>query len=223
LYGIVTTRTSRQAGSSRAIRKFENISDDRGRGVSALAASSPRPSLEAADDRTLVGRAVDGDVRAFEVIVRRYGPLMRAYATRVLGSNDETDDVVQDAFITAWQKLPELQDAAVVKSWLMRIVSHKSIDRIRARRDHGDVDTVDPPAPEASTPPRVAEARSQNEALSHALSQLPEQQRRCWVLKEVAEYSYDEIAAQLDLPVSTVRGSLARARKNLIREMEAWR
>lgn len=181
------------------------------------------PSLVDADDRTLAGRAADGDVRAFEVLVRRYGPLMRAYATRVLGSNDETDDVVQEAFIIAWQQLSTLSDLSVVKSWLMRIVSRKSIDRIRARKLHVDIDDHEQEAPNAATPPNVAEARSREQALGRALAAMPEQQRQCWILKEIAEYSYDDIARELDLPTSTVRGLLARARKNLIREMEAWR
>lgn len=181
------------------------------------------PSLVDADDRSLAGRAADGDVRAFEVLVRRYGPLMRAYATRVLGSNDETDDVVQESFITAWQQLSTLSDPGVVKSWLMRIVSRKSIDRIRARKLHVDIDDHEQEAPTEATPPRIAEARSREEALSRALAAMPEQQRQCWILKEIADYSYDDIARELDLPTSTVRGLLARARKNLIREMEAWR
>ena len=183
----------------------------------------PSVDLTSAPDRTLAGRAADGDVRAFEVLVRRHAPLMRAYATRVLGSNDETDDVVQEAFITAWQQLPTLSDPGVVKSWLMRIVSRKSIDRLRARKGHADIDDYEQPAPAELTPPRVVEAASREAALSSALAALPEGQRQCWVLKELAEYSYDEIAHELDVPVSTVRGLLSRARKNLIREMEEWR
>ncbi|WP_316316528.1 RNA polymerase sigma factor, partial [Clavibacter michiganensis] len=54
-------------------------------------------------------------------------------------------------------------------------------------------------------------------------AELPEAQRRCWVMKEVLEYRYEDIAEELDLPVSTVRGLLSRARKNMIRLMEAWR
>ncbi len=178
--------------------------------------------LDAADDRIIAGRAADGDPRAFEVLVRRHGPLMRAYAARVLGATDEVDDVVQDAFITAWQQLPELENPGVVRSWLMRIVSHKAIDRIRARRPQVDITEHEQAAPESATPVRVVEARSQVEELSAALALLPEQQRQCWVLREVAGYSYDEIAAELDLPASTVRGLLARARKYLIVRMEAW-
>ena len=182
-----------------------------------------RPRLESADDRTLVGRASGGDVRAYEVLVRRYSPLMRAYAIRILGSNSDADDVVQDALITAWNSLSTLQDAGVVKSWLMRIVSHKSIDNIRARRSHVDIDDIEPAAPGAVIPENMAVAKSGEDALSRALDTLPLLQRRCWVLKEVSVYSYDEIASKLDLPVSTVRGLLSRARKNLIGQMEEWR
>ena len=179
--------------------------------------------LDTASDLTLVGRAADGDVRAFEVIVRRHGPLMRVYAARVLGSNDEMDDVVQEAFITAWQRLDTLEDGAALKSWLMRIVSRKSIDRLRARRERADFDLHEPLAPDHQSPPRVAEADSQTQALSRALANLPEDQRRCWTLRELAGSSYVGIADELNLPVSTVRGLLARARKTLLREMEEWR
>ncbi|TFC14329.1 RNA polymerase sigma factor [Cryobacterium algoritolerans] len=171
----------------------------------------------------MVDRAVDGDVRAFEVLVRRYGPLVRAYATRILGSSHDADDVVQDTFITAWAKLSTLKDSALVKSWLMRIASHKSIDRIRARRHHSNLDDVDVPASENHSTTHIVEARSRSEALSQVLSALPEDQRRCWELKEFGDYRYAEIAEELDLPVSTVRGLLVRARKTLIREMEVWR
>ncbi|WP_105035313.1 RNA polymerase sigma factor [Cryobacterium aureum] len=171
----------------------------------------------------LAERAADGDLRAFEVLVRRYGPLMRVQATRVLGSNDETDDVVQESFITAWQQLGTLDDPSAVKSWLMRIVSRKSIDRVRARREHANIDDTDAPAPESRAPHALAETLSQTEALSRVLAGLPEDQRRCWTLREIAEYSYGDIAAELDLPLSTVRGLLARARKTLLREMEEWR
>lgn len=180
-------------------------------------------SLESFPDQVLADRAADGDVRAFEVLVRRYGPLMRVYASRVLGSNDEMDDVVQESFITAWQQLPTLDNGAAVKSWLMRIVSRKSVDRIRARRPHVNIDLTDAPTPERHSPDRLAEAESQTEALTRALADLPDDQRRCWMLRELAECSYGEIAEELELPVSTVRGLLARARKTLLQEMEEWR
>ncbi len=191
--------------------------------VVPVSPATPGPALEEADDRTLAGRASDGDIRAFEVLVRRYGRLMRVYARRILGSNADVDDVVQEAFLQAWQHLPSLEELASVKSWLMRIVANRSVDRIRARREHADIDQHEYEAPASEAPEARAQVHSLDEALSAALSRLPEDQRRCWVLREVAGYSYLDIGGELDLPSSTVRGLIARARKNLIREMEEWR
>jgi RNA polymerase sigma-70 factor (ECF subfamily) len=180
-----------------------------------------RDSLSDADDRTVASRAADGDIRAFEILMRRYGSLMNAYAARIVRPS-EAEDVVQETFITAWQDLPTLDHPASVRSWLITIVTRKSIDRLRASRDLDPIDDHDLPDT-ADGPESAATAASLDEALSRVLSTLPEDQRRCWVLREVAGYGYDEIAEQLDLPVSTVRGLLVRSRKTLVREMEAWR
>jgi len=180
-------------------------------------------TLAQADDRIVAGRAADGDTAAFAVLVRRYTPMMRAYARRMLAGSADVDDVVQDAFITAWQQLPALEDTAKVKSWLMRITSRKAVDRIRAHKPHADLDDVEAPAPEHLSPPQAAEARAGVQALGEALRELPGPQRECWILREIAGYSYEEIAEELEVPLSTVRGLLARARKHLIVRMEQWR
>lgn len=180
-------------------------------------------ALQEASDATLAGRAADGDTAAFEVLVRRHGPLMRAYATRMLGSTYESDDVVQETFVTAWRRLGELDEGAAVKSWLMRILSRRCIDRIRARHEYDDITEIDAAAPSAEGPEHLAEVRTARDALSRALDGLPELQRRCWVLREVGQYSYDEIASELRIPVSTVRGQLARGRRRLLEAMEDWR
>jgi RNA polymerase sigma-70 factor (ECF subfamily) len=106
---------------------------------------------------------------------------------------------------------------------MMRILSHRCIDRIRARRPHDDVTEVDVAAPDELSPERISEAHSREDAVEEALALLPEAQRRCWLLKEVLEYRYDEIAEELSIPVSTVRGLLSRARRNMITLMEDWR
>ncbi len=182
-----------------------------------------RDPLGTADDRIVAGRASDGDTAAFAVLVRRYSPMMRAYARRILPGTADVDDVVQDAFITAWEQLPKLDDPGRVKSWLMRITSRKAIDRIRATRPHTDLSDIELPAPDLATPQRRAEALAGVAALSEALRQLPAAQRECWVLREIGDYSYEEIADELDIPLSTVRGLLARARKDIIVRMEQWR
>ena len=180
-------------------------------------------ALATADDSIVAGRAADGDTAAFAVLVRRYTPMMRAYARQILPGTADIDDVLQDVFLTAWQRLPELEDLARVKPWLMRITGRKSVDRIRAGRPQVNIDDIEPRAPERAAPARIVEARMGTAALSSALRELPDGQRACWVLREIGEYSYDEIAEELELPLSTVRGLLARARKFLLIRMEEWR
>lgn len=182
-----------------------------------------RSALEQADDGIVAGRAMDGDVEAFAVLVRRYTPMMRAYTQRMLNASADVDDIVQETFVTAWQRFSELDDPSKVKSWLMRIVSRKAVDRIRALRPTIDVDEIEQASPSHSTPDRVAETRAGVAALGAALQELPAAQRECWVLREIGGYSYDEIAQELDITVSTARGLLARARKYMIVRMEAWR
>lgn len=184
----------------------------------------PLTALAEANDRTLAGRAADGDVRSFELLIHRHGPLLRSYSQYLLGSSDERDDVVQQAFVTAWQQLPNLADPGAVKPWLMRIVNRKCLDRIRARRP--SVDLADHEAfitDEAAGPAAVTEQRALHSALRVVLAALPQSQRQSWLMKEVAGCSYDDIAEELHVPASTVRGLLTRARKALIREMEPWR
>lgn len=179
--------------------------------------------LSQATDRTLVERCVDGDMRAFEVIITRYGRMMKAYAVRLTRSSADGDDVVQEALISAWKRIDTLEDGAMVKSWLMRIVSRRAIDLMRQRKDTESTDDAIIEAPEQDGPERKAEASSQLGALSEALDRLPAGQQQAWVLREIGGYSYEEIAEQLGQSVASVRGSLARARATLVREMEGWR
>lgn len=179
--------------------------------------------LADAPDELLAGRAGDGDVAAFEMLARRYGPLMRAYARRLSRSFDEADDVVQDALVTAWKDIGALQDGTAVKAWLMRIVGHRAVDAGRRRKTHDNLDDQADPADAKPTPEQVALAGSARLALNEALSRLPEEQRRCWILKELGGQSYDAIAEALGISAASVRGRLARARTTLVKEMEEWR
>ncbi len=179
--------------------------------------------LAAADDRTLAGRSLDGDSRAFAALVRRHTPLLRSYARRFLGAGNDVDDVVQEAFVACWQQLGTIEDHGAIRSWLMRTVSHKCVDRIRSRRDHDDLDQHEVAIAIHLTPEARAVATSREEALESVLSRLPANQRECWLLKNAGGLSYQQIASQLELPVSTVRGLLARARTSVMTEMEAWR
>jgi RNA polymerase sigma-70 factor (ECF subfamily) len=179
-------------------------------------------SLDSASDGLLAARSADGDTVAFGILVRRIAPALRAFATRLTGSAADADDAVQEALISAWGALPTLAEPEKVRSWLFSIVSRKATDRIRARKPTVE---LDPERDEDARqgPESRAIASSRLDALAAVLDSLPEGQRQCWVLKEMGGYSYEDIAEQLGMSVTTVRGKLARARVTVVREMEAWR
>ena len=179
-------------------------------------------ALEQAGDGILAQRAADGDPTAFEVLVRRHGPYLRAFAIRLTGSTADADDVVQEALIAAWRQLSTLEDTSKVRAWMASIVARKGTDALRSRRPADELDDERPGDDDAG-PERQAVASSRMDALSAVLASLPEGQRQCWVLKEMGGYSYEEIADRLDLTPATVRGKLARARVTVVKEMEAWR
>ncbi|MHA3684191.1 RNA polymerase sigma factor [Leucobacter sp. HY1908] len=179
-------------------------------------------NFEGLSDAVLVARAVDGDRCAFAALLRRYAPLMSGYARKLTCSNADADDAVQEAFITAWHALDSLENHASVKSWLMRIVGHKAIDRTRARPTNEPLTEFNAPASRVTQPERHVEVASQLQEVAHALDALPDLQRQAWLLRELAGYSYLEIAGELGVPVSTVRGAIARARSALLRGMGGW-
>lgn len=180
-------------------------------------------SLRDVPDQILVERAVDQDADAFGELVRRHSPLMRAYVSRIVGSLSVADDIVQDAFLVAWRQLPTLRDGSAVRAWLMRVASREALLHVKRRPADVPLEGFDV-ARSADTQPETRAIRNaQLNALSEALNALPENQRRTWLLREVADLSYQEIAEEMELPVSTVRGNLARARTSIMIRMEEWR
>jgi RNA polymerase sigma-70 factor, ECF subfamily len=173
-------------------------------------------------DEVLASRAADGDANAFGTLVRRHAPFLIAFATKLTGSRADADDCVQDALITAWQKLPDLEDPSKVRAWLTTIVSRNATSRMRSRRQADSIDDLEVESAEPG-PERSAIASSQLDALNAALQTLTPEQRSVWVLKEVGGNSYEEIAEQVGASVATVRGRLARARQALLERMEEWR
>jgi RNA polymerase sigma-70 factor, ECF subfamily len=173
----------------------------------------PMSALERAEDALLADRAADGDARAFGVLLRRYAPVLRAYVNRLTRRPSDTDDVLQEVALAAWQALPGLEHPELVKAWLFRIAERQAFAMLRKQPQHVELDEEVPAGTDD-------EARSDaRQALKAALTRLPEQQARVWVLREVGGLSYSEIAERLEVPESTVRGALAAARKKLLEAM----
>ncbi|MEU8777101.1 sigma-70 family RNA polymerase sigma factor [Streptomyces sp. NPDC048606] len=178
-----------------------------------------------AGDQLLAVRAAEGDEEAFEVLVHRHGPVMLQLAERLLGNGAEAEDAVQDAFVSAWRKLPEFRGEAGFATWLHRIVTNRCLNLLRARRTTADLDTVpEPAAPEhQSSPVRAAESHAAADDLGRAMRALSAEQRVCWVLREIEGLPYESIASTVRISPEAVRARVFRARRVLTEAMAAWR
>ncbi|MGW6442774.1 RNA polymerase sigma factor [Lentzea sp. NPDC055074] len=174
------------------------------------------------DNATLVARSRDGDMRAYEQLVRRYqGPMYRL-ALRIVRSSGDAEDVVQDVFLTAWRRLVQLHDDDAFVGWLYRTTTNACLNVLRKRRPRADAE-LDEQESASPRPEHAAEVSAQLDALQVALGDLTPEQRACWVLREVHGRSYDEIAEAVGTTQQSVRGRLARARAQLAEVMAPWR
>jgi RNA polymerase sigma-70 factor, ECF subfamily len=182
------------------------------------------PATETAlDDATLVARARDGDVRAFEQLVRRYQRRIYQLALRMTASRADAEDVTQEVFLTVWRRLPELREDAAVVGWLYRTATNRCLNLLRARKPSAEIDETALAAERpGDDPQRGAENAATRDALVEALAELQPTQRAVWLLREVHGRSYEEIAALVDTTPDAVRGRLARARVQLAERMTPW-
>jgi RNA polymerase sigma-70 factor (ECF subfamily) len=157
----------------------------------------------------LIGRARDGDGRAFVEIIRRHDYGLRRLAYRFLGDKDAMDDVLQDAYLKAFAAVSDFRGDASPRTWLYRIVYNACIDHLRRSRR----------APTPVLPPVATHASNDDVALrlvlAEALAALPSDERAAVLLVDVEGLSYDEAAAVIGVRSGTIGSRLSRARAAL--------
>ena len=172
------------------------------------------------DLRTLVVGAKRGDDAAFNQLVHRFQDSAVAYAFSALGDLQQAEDAAQEAFIEAFHCLASLREPLAFPGWLRRIV-FKQCDRITRRRPCGAISLEavwEEPSPD-SGPPLLLEAKETARQVRAAVTTLPEGERAVTLLFYFGQRSHTEIAAFLEVPVSTVKKRLFTARKRLKGEM----
>ena len=191
-------------------------------GVSSVGAVA-WPACVVLDDATLVVRAREGDVTAFEALVLRYRVPVYRIAARIVTDPGRAADTAQEAFITAWRLLHEIKAEQAFAAWLYRITVTRALSVIRAPRRLVSLDEIVGGADRSPGPEEHALAAGLAAALRCALNNLTPEQRACWILREVEGMSYEEVATILHTTPGAVRGRLHRARPQLAAELKPWR
>lgn len=172
------------------------------------------------DDEALLERSRHGDRDAFAALVNRYQDELYTMALRLIGNPADAADVVQETFLRAYTRVPELRGASV-RAWLYRVAVNCSHDvqRRTFRRpadplEDAEGNIVDLPDP-AIGPEAGALLRERVAAVREALQAVPDVFRVAVVLRDVNDLSYEEISEALRVPVGTVRSRLNRGRRLL--------
>ena len=181
-------------------------------------------------DRELVERAQQGDGSAFAMLVERHQRQLYRLALRMTGSEADAQEVLQEAFLNAYQKLPLFRGEAQFSSWLYRIAANSALMRLRRKRRAPDTLAEQPlelagprfsaegylePASSSDWSQRADEKMMSGElgdAINKAVAELPDDYRTVFLLKDVDGLSNEDIANSLDLTVPAVKSRLHRAR-----------
>ena len=180
-------------------------------------------------DEELVARATAGDLESFNQLVTRWERPIYALAYRTLGREEEARDVVQEAFLRAYRGLKGFKGEAKFSSWLYRITLNLCRDWIRKERraplvqvpeGTDAVDLADQRVAPSESVEELVARREMSDAVAKAMAELPEEQRTAIMLKEYHGLTFQEIADQLDCPLSTVKTRLYQGLSVLRRRLE---
>jgi RNA polymerase sigma-70 factor (ECF subfamily) len=191
-----------------------------------LADAAAAEPVEVHPDIALVERAKAGDTAAFEVLVRQYERQIFRTALHITQNREDAEDITQDVFFKAFQKLEQFQGNSKFSTWLVRIAVNESLMRLRKRKTSRTVSMdQDVETDEGSIPRDFAEWRpnpEQNysqselaEILRKTIAGLPPGFRTVFTLRDIENLSTEETAEALNLSVPAVKSRLLRARLQL--------
>lgn len=189
--------------------------------------------MDRAEESALVLRAKQGDFDAFDQLVRRCERRVWTAAWRMLGEREETENVVQVAFIKAMEALDSFRGDSSFCTWVGRIATRAALDSLRTRKRErmlsldeisGDDDDAPIPHPELlvdwkEDPARGIEREELRDILDRAIATLPETLRSVFVMRDVQDYDTAETAAELGITPGNVKVRLLRARFKLREEL----
>jgi RNA polymerase sigma-70 factor (ECF subfamily) len=176
-------------------------------------------------DEELMLRVQSGDTDCYDVLVERYKVRLFNYLLRLTSSRDDAEEIAQEAFVKAYIHAEKYKTIAKFSTWLYTIATNLVRNRVRSRsrapmlvslwtRAWGDGEEERPlEIPDAQrSPDEAINDRELSDVINRAIQEIPEKYRESFVLREINELSYEEIAAVTGLKLGTVRSRINRAR-----------
>jgi RNA polymerase sigma-70 factor (ECF subfamily) len=179
--------------------------------------------VETIDDAILVQRVLNGDTGAYGTLVTRYRERYARFAVHMLGSTEDAEEALQDAFVRAYRSLARCEDPARFGAWLYRILVNRCRTHggRRGRRERTFVS--DPVAMLSASEPHPAEQVAWREEIDVALGRLDPLQREAFLLKHVDDLSYEEMTELTGVGISALKMRVKRAcdrLRELLQEVE---
>ena len=167
--------------------------------------------------------AREGDQEAFAELVRLYEKRVFALTSRMCKNPEDAAEAAQEAFLAAWQGLPNFRGDAAFSTWLYRLASNACVDLLRREGRHRDAagpsfndDDVNLEVPDtAASPHDLAERAELRAQVEEGLATLSPEHREVLILREIHQLSYDEISRILNLDTGTVKSRISRGRRQL--------
>jgi RNA polymerase sigma-70 factor (ECF subfamily) len=180
-------------------------------------ATITKPDLpQSLTDEQVVSRVLGGESALFELVMRRYNQRVYRAVRSIVQSNEEAEDVMQEAYVSAYTHLGDFAFRAQLSTWLVKIAVHEAFARKRRAQRFAPLDAADPEDRVMVSSTRNPEQRVSDHELGgileRAIDDLPEGFRTVFVLRAVEQLSVTETAEALGVPEDTVKTRLHRAR-----------
>ena len=182
-------------------------------------------NAEDKSDYELIDVAISGDEDAFGIIMRRYENSLYGLIYKMVRNHEETQDLVQEAFIKSYNALESFNKQYSFSTWLFKIASNNCIDHLRKRRlqttsidvpIQTDEGSISQELPDNSYSPEKDSLRNEMfESIDSIIEELPKKYKQVIILRHKEDKSYEEIAQSLDIPIGTVKARIFRARELL--------
>jgi RNA polymerase sigma-70 factor (ECF subfamily) len=186
------------------------------------------PTLQEMSDEEVVKRVLAGETALFEILMRRHNQRLYRVSRSILRDDGEAEDVMQDAYVRAYEYLHQFAGRAAFSTWLTRIAVHEALARKRRKGRYEQLDAItmngdSMPILKSSDPsPETGTAQAQaRQLLEEAIETLPEAYRCVVVMREVEEMSVAETAEVLGVNEGVIKTRLHRAHAMLRKELYA--